>query len=151
MRADQARTYRLEMKTIRIVFILVLAWAAPCWATQQQDQAFDQCARQFRGKIKIRLAPGVISGLVLKKALPDAADMDPSRAFDIKVQVMIDETGTVKCAAGIEGDQELYERSTRTAQQWKFRPYILNGKPVVAESAFYFHYSKGKVEGKFSH
>jgi hypothetical protein len=139
------------MKTIRIVFILVLACAAPCWATQQQDQTFDECAKQFQDKIKIRLAPGVISGLVLEKALPDAADLDPSKDFDVKVKVMIDETGTVKCATGIEGDPELYERSTKTAQQWKFRPYILNGKPVVMESAFYFHYSKGKVEGKFSH
>ena len=93
----------------------------------------------------------MIGGLVLEKALPDAADMDPSKDFNIKVKVMIDETGTVKCAAGIEGDQELYERSTRTAQQWKFRPYMLNGKPIVVESAFYFHFSKGKVEGKFSH
>jgi hypothetical protein len=139
------------MKTIRIVFILVLAWAAPSWATQRQDQTFDECAKQFQDKIKIRVAPGVISGLVLKKALPDAADMDPSKDFDIKVKVMIDETGTVKCAAGIEGDQELYERSARTAQQWKFKPYIVNGKPMVVESAFYFHYSKGKVEGRFSH
>jgi TonB-like protein len=138
------------MKAIRIVFLLVLAWVAPCWV-QQRDQTFDECAKQFQGKIKIRLAPAVISGLVLKEALPDAADMDPSRDFNIKVKVMIDETGTVKCAAGIEGDQELYERSTRTAQQWKFKPYIVNGKPLVVESAFYFHYSKGKVEGKFSH
>jgi hypothetical protein len=133
---------------IYFVFILALACAAPCFAALQ-DQTFDECAAQFQGKTKIRVAPGVIEGLVLKKALPDAADMDPSRAFDIKVQVMIDETVAVKCASGIEGDHELYERSTRTAQQWKFKPYLLNGKPVVVESAFYFHYSRGRVEGNF--
>lgn len=139
----------MTSKRIYFVFILALVCAAPCCAAQQ-DQTFDECARQFQGKMKITVAPGVESGLILKKALPDAADMDPSRKFDIKVKVMIDETGTVQCAAGVEGDQELYERSTRTAKQWQFKPYILNGKPVIVESAFYFHYSKGRVEGNFS-
>ena len=134
---------------IYCVFIMALACAAPCCAAQQQSQAFDECAQQFHGKTKLRVSPGVIGDLVLKKALPDAADMDPSRKFDIKVKVMIDETGAVKCAVGIEGDQEFYERSTRTAKQWQFKPYMLNENPVIVESAFYFHYSKGRVEARF--
>jgi hypothetical protein len=137
------------MKTLRISFILALASAAPCLA-QQQGQTSDGCTPQFRSEARLIIAPGVMQGLLLKKTLPDAADMDPSKDFTIKVMVIIDETGAVKCATGIEGASELYERSARTAQQWKFKPYFLNGKPVVVKSAVYFHFSSGRVEGNFS-
>jgi hypothetical protein len=137
------------MKLISIVFVLVLASAAPCLA-QQQGQTSDGCTPQLRSETRFIIAPGVMQGLLLKKALPDAADMDPSKDFTIKVMVIIDETGAVKCAFGIEGASALYERSARTAQQWKFKPYILNGKPVAVKSAVYFHFSKGRVEGSFS-
>ncbi|HEY2496370.1 MAG TPA: energy transducer TonB [Candidatus Angelobacter sp.] len=136
---------------MQIVFILMLASATSCWAaTQTSDQPFDECAKQFQNKTKIRVSPGVIEGLLLKRALPDAAHIDPSKSSDIKVKIMIDDTGAVKCAAGVEGDPELYERSTKAAEEWKFRPYTLNGNPIVVESALYFHYRNGKVKGNFS-
>jgi hypothetical protein len=137
------------MKLISIVFVLVLASAAPCLA-QQQGQTSDGCTPQFLSETRLIVAPGVMQGLLLKKVLPDAADMDPSKDFTIKVMVIIDETGAVKCAFGIEGGPELYERSARTAQQWKFKPYLLNGRPAAVKSAVYFHFSSGRVEGNFS-
>jgi hypothetical protein len=149
--SSQTQRDILIVTSLRIyfVFILALACAAPCCAAQQ-DQTFDECAAQFQGKTNIRIASGVMEGLLLKKALPDAADMDPSQDFNIKVSIMVDETGAVRCAAGVEGASELYERSARTARQWKFKPYIINGKPAVVASVIYFHYSKGRVEGNFS-
>jgi hypothetical protein len=139
------------MKTMKIALSSMVVITASCLAAAQQSDSFDGCAKQFQGKGKIRVSPGVIEGLVLKKTMPEAVDLRPVRNSNVKVKVMIDETGTVQCAAGIEGDSSLYERSIQAAREWKFRPYILNGQPIVVESAFYFHFNKGKVSAKFSY
>jgi Gram-negative bacterial TonB protein C-terminal len=131
---------------IYCLFILTLVCAAPYCAAQQQDQTFDECARQFQ---RLRVAPKLIGGSSTKTALPDAADMDPSQDFNVKVKVLVDKAGVVRCAVGVDGAPELYERCARTARQWKFQPYFLNGEPIAVESAIYFHFSRGKVEVNF--
>ena len=137
------------MKAIAfILFIVALVGVAPCPAASQPSQSFDKCSQQFKGRT-YRVAPGLIGGLSTKSALPDAADMDPSQDFNVKVKVLIDETGLVRCAAGIEGNSELYERCVRTARQLRFQSYTLNGEPVALESAIYFHFSRGRVEVNF--
>lgn len=141
----------MKMKRMNIALGLIVAIAASFLAAAQQSDHFDECAKQFQSKVKIRVSPGVIQGLVLKKAMPEAADLRSARDSDVKVKVMIDESGAVQCAAGIEGDSALYERSIKAAREWKFKPYVLNGQPIVVESAFYFHFNKGKVSAKFSY
>ncbi|MGZ7057546.1 MAG: energy transducer TonB [Candidatus Angelobacter sp.] len=138
------------MKTIKVVLTMVIA--ACCSSVIAQDkESFDDCSRKVHSTAKMRVSQGVIEGLVKHKALPDASDLRSIKDADVKVKIVIDESGAVACAEGVEGDPVLYPRSVGAARNWKFQPYLLNGKPVVLESSFGFRYDKGKVRATFSH
>ena len=97
----------------------------------------------------IRVSAGVIQGLVQQKVLPDAVDLKSVKNADVRVKVRIDESGNVACAMGDDGDPALFERSESAAKEWKFKPYLVNGKPVIVESVFYFHFiGRRKVAAK---
>jgi outer membrane biosynthesis protein TonB len=136
------------MKPMKILMTLLMLSAGFSVAVAQQE-SFDDCAKRMQGKQKIRVAPGVIQGLVQQKAVPDAADLKSLKNGDVRVKIAIDESGNVVCASGQHGDSALFERSVEAARKWKFKPYLLDGKPLIVESAFYFHFSKGKVTAKF--
>ena len=100
--------------------------------------------------MKLRVSPGVIGGSSVKIVLPDASGLRAVQNSTVKVKVLIDQTGAVRCAIGVEGDSALYQRSSNAALASSFMPYVLNGEPVVVESAVYFHYNRGKVTVAFS-
>jgi Gram-negative bacterial TonB protein C-terminal len=142
------------MNTIKFAVIVFIAASCGSLAAQKSlitpnSESFKACIQPMIGRMTIRVSAGVIRGLVEQKALPDAADLKSVKNADVRVKVRIDESGNVACAMGDDGDTALFERSETAAKAWKFKPYILNGKPVIVESVFYFHFNKGKVVGKF--
>jgi TonB family protein len=46
------------------------------------------------------------------------------------VQVLISETGDVKSVEVLSGEPALTHAAVEAAKQWKFKPYIKNGKPI---------------------
>lgn len=100
---------------------------------------------------KIRVSPGVVQGVVLKKVIPDASDLKSLKNSDVKTTFEIDETGAVAFAQGTEGDPALYDRCINAIKEWRFRPYLLNGHPIIVESYVYFHFNKGKASVLFHH
>jgi hypothetical protein len=148
MNADQKEQEIEKMRPFTFALLMLIV-SSICAFGQQPQESFDDCSRRVQGTEKLRVSSGVIQGLILKQALPDAADLRSIRNSDVKVKLLIDQTGTVQCAAGIDGEPSLYDRSAKAAKEWKFRPYLLNGNPVILESALYFHYHKGKATTKF--
>ena len=142
------------MKKIKLAMIVFLAASCASLAAQSSlmtpnSEPFKACIKPMSGRYTIRVRAGVIQGLVQQKPLPDAADLKSVKNADVRVKVRIDESGNVACAMGDDGDSALFERSETAAKGWKFKPYMVNGKPVIVESVFYFHFNKGKVTAKF--
>jgi TonB-like protein len=134
------------MKPIAVALVILFATGL---ALAQSQSPFGGCVKQTPGNLRIRVSPEVIEGQVIQKALPNASDLKSVKKSDVKVHILIDESGGVACAAGMQGDPALYERSTEAAKKWKFKPYLINGSPVAVDSWFTFHYDKGKVTAKF--
>ncbi len=135
----------------KIKVALTIAIVAGCSSiTAQNTESFDDCSKKVHSSTKMRVSQGVIAGLVKHKAFPDISDLHSNKSADVKVKILIDESGSVACAEGVEGDPALYPRSTEAARNWKFKPYLLNGMPVVLESSFGLHYDRGKVHATFS-
>lgn len=134
--------------TKKTLALLVVAFTCSM-ASAQQAQSFAECSKHLPGTQKIRVSPGVIRILAQRKVLPDASDLKGSKGSNVTLKILIDETGAVACAAASGGHEELYPRSLEAARKWTFKPYLLNGKPIIVEGSFVFHYNKGKVVAQF--
>lgn len=48
----------------------------------------------------------------------------------VTLQAMIDETGHVMNLKAISGNAMLYQPVLQAVQQWSYRPFLMNGRPV---------------------
>lgn len=62
----------------------------------------------------------------------------------VVVKVIISEAGDVEQADVITGDPVLTKPSLEAAKQWKFQPYIQNGKPIKVATRIPFDYDTGE-------
>ncbi|HLM81950.1 MAG TPA: energy transducer TonB [Terriglobales bacterium] len=96
---------------------------------------------------RIRISTGVSEGLAEKKILPDVADLKGAKVDStVIIRVLVDKNGVVRCADPVSGDASLFQRSTEAAQQWRFKPFLLNGQPLIFESQIEFVFKKNKVK-----
>jgi TonB family protein len=60
---------------------------------------------------------------------------------DVVLNVLISETGDVKESSVASGDPDLAQAAIESVKQWKYRPYIIDGKPtpVATRVTFSFH------------
>jgi protein TonB len=59
---------------------------------------------------------------------------------DVLIRIIIDQQGNVSNMAVIRGDPILIESAIKAVKQWKYRPYILNGEAIEAESVVKIQY-----------
>ncbi len=85
-------------------------------------------------------------GLIEKKVVPDISDLKGRRLDStIVVDVILDQDGRVACARAEGNDDVRASRSLDAAKQWKFRPYLLNGKPIPIQRQIVFVFENKKV------
>jgi len=98
---------------------------------------------------RIRVSTGVSERMIDKRVLPDTRDLKGSRVDStVIVRVLIDKKGVVRCADAVHGDASLVQRSIDAAQRWKFRPYTLNGEPIIVETPIEFVFKKDSVKAR---
>jgi hypothetical protein len=51
---------------------------------------------------------------------------------DVQLEFALDETGRVTCVQFEYGQERLQPQALALARQWRFKPYLVNGKPVAA-------------------
>jgi len=94
------------------------------------------------GTNRIRISSGVADSLIRHK-------VDPVYPWDAKVnhitgdvliRIIIDQQGNVSNITVIRGDPILIESAIKAVKQWKYRPYILNGEAIEAESVVKIQY-----------
>ena len=88
----------------------------------------------------------VEQAMVLSRAQPRYPDEAKSKHISgaVALEVLIDPEGNVKSLQAVNGPKELYSAAINCVQQWKFKPYLLNGKAihVRTEIPIYFLLTK---------
>ena len=80
----------------------------------------------------VRVAPSVMeSNLIISRvpAYPESAKAEGVQG-SVVMQVIISTDGLVKHVSVIRGDPRLRSAATDAVYKWRYRPYLLNGRPV---------------------
>ena len=82
--------------------------------------------------------------MVLKKVLPRPPwSSEPAHEKGlVALTVLVDYDGTLKSTSPISGEPVLADVAAHAIHQWQFKPFVLNGEPVQAESRIVMKFSK---------
>ena len=85
---------------------------------------------------RVRVSQGVMQGLLVGIVHPEyPADARAQRIQGIVVlKVLIDKEGNVANVQLITGDPALAPAAIEAVQQWKYKPYLLNGDPIEVDT-----------------
>ena len=85
---------------------------------------------------RVRVASGVVAGLRLHTVQP----IYPPEAKAGRVQgrvilhAIIDKDGRIKSLTVVSGPKELIQAASGAVEQWTYRPYLLEGKPIEVDT-----------------
>jgi protein TonB len=85
---------------------------------------------------RIRVSQGVIAGMMIHKVEPKY----PALAREARIQgqvvlaALISKEGTIHNLQVVSGHPMLIPAALEAVQQWRYRPFLLNGEPVEVES-----------------
>jgi periplasmic protein TonB len=84
----------------------------------------------------VHVEQGVTRGLLIKRVNPKY----PSKAREDGIQgtvvlrAVISKDGDIAELSVVSGDPLLVKSATKAVKQWKYRPYLLGGKPVAVDT-----------------
>lgn len=85
---------------------------------------------------RVRVSAAVAQGLILKKvppAYPDSAKKSHVQG-QVSVNFVIDKDGNVTDVEPKSGPPELVPAALDAVRQWRYRPYVFLGRPVMVDS-----------------
>jgi protein TonB len=91
----------------------------------------------------IRISAGVLSGNLVHKeepVYPEEARTDKVTGV-IVMAATVDDQGKVANLSVVSGPELLRAAALTAARQWKYRPYLLNGRPVFVLSTITINFS----------
>ena len=93
----------------------------------------------------VRLEPGMLEKMTLTRRDPELppipAELEvPATAV---LELVVDKTGSVQNARPVNVHARLQEAAIRAAKEWKFRPYLENGKPAIVLGIITIHFKIG--------
>jgi len=93
----------------------------------------------------IRKAGGVLTGAAIRRVEPTYPPLAKAAHVmgAVVVEITIDEEGSVISANAISGHQLLKGAAVEAAQQWKFKPTLLQGTPVKVVGTITFKFEMG--------
>lgn len=111
----------------KLIFIFLLLIASQTFSAQQT---------------KPKVNKGIVNGSAVNLPKPSypAAAKAVKASGEVKVQVIIDEAGTVVSAKAISGHPLLTQVSEQAALQSKFKPTTLEGKPVQVSGVILYNF-----------
>jgi TonB family protein len=85
---------------------------------------------------RMRISQGVSQTLLLKKVQPAYPVVARQNGVEgsVVLRVTIDTAGIVENVAVVSGDPLLAPSAIAAVKQWKYKPYVLNDKPVKVET-----------------
>ena len=109
----------------KLYFLVLAGFVGLFAAAQTQTEETPQPAR-------LRVSSGVAEGLKIHDVMPEYPKeaRDKGIQGDVILQAMIDRKGNIASLKVAQGDPILAEAAVKAVKQWRYRPYLLNGKPV---------------------
>jgi TonB family protein len=97
-----------------------------------------------------RVSAGVVAGNLVSKVDPVYPDIAKKAHVQgaVVLQAVIAKDGTVKELRLISGPPMLVVSAIQAVQQWKYKPYLLNGEPTEVETTINVNYTFADSEGK---
>lgn len=94
------------------------------------------------GTKRIRISSGVAEGLIRHKVDPVYPQEARKNLItgDVLLRIVIGREGNVTNLEVMQGDPILVKSAVKAVKQWKYRPYILNGEAIEAESTVKIQY-----------
>ena len=85
---------------------------------------------------RVRISSGVAEGSKLHDVQPEYPPVARINHItgDVVLHVLIDREGNISELTLISGDPTLAESAVKAVRQWKYKPYLLNGKPVEVDT-----------------
>jgi len=131
------------MRRIKTAVALLVCCAAV--ASAQDGTAAQPDVQPNRPRM-IRVAGGVMLGLIEHKALPEYPTLALTAGLqgDVIFKILVDETGKILLSEPVDGNPVLVGASVDALRNFRFRPYLLNGSPIRVESQLGFHFTVSK-------
>src|SRR5216683_4243342 len=84
------------------------------------------------GEAPINVAPAVMEANLVLSRVPAYPEVAKAERIEgpVVVQAVISKDGTVDRVHVIEGDRLLRDAASEAVRRWRYKPYLLNGKPV---------------------
>lgn len=91
----------------------------------------------------VNLATHILQGAAILKVQPGYPNAAKQARVQgsVLVQVVIDEAGIVTKATAIKGPSELIPACEAAAKQWRFKPTIVNGRPIRVQGVLTFNFA----------
>ncbi|MFY9908592.1 MAG: energy transducer TonB [Candidatus Sulfotelmatobacter sp.] len=85
----------------------------------------------------VNLPESAVRGLLAQASDPEypAAAKASGQQGSVVLQVLIGPDGTVQDAKFMQGSFAFARTAIDAVKQWRFKPYVMNGRPVAVQSA----------------
>ena len=85
---------------------------------------------------RVRVSQGVAVGLLVKKVDPEYPKELKKKRIQgmVTLKILISKEGDVSKVEPVSGHPELAPLAIDAVKQWKYKPYLLQGEPVMAET-----------------
>ncbi len=125
---------------IAALAILILLYPAAAQAAKVQDQASPSVGQQQTQRPqlpqRIRVSGSVAGGLLVRKVNPVYPPLARQARVSgtVVLRAIIGTDGSIENLTLVSGHPMLAPAAIEAVKQWKYRPYLLNGKPIKVDT-----------------
>jgi protein TonB len=85
---------------------------------------------------RVRVSQGISQGLLVKKVNPEYPEEARRGRIQgtVVVHVIISKAGDITMIEPVSGDPALVPAAIEAVKQWKYKPFLLNGKPFDVDT-----------------
>lgn len=126
---------------LKITMLAVLITGCAVFACAQNDASAPSDSRTNHSQTA-QVSASELTGMVEHKTLPQYPKEAMLKGIqgDVVFKVAVDENGKIVRSEPVEGDPVLVTASKEALQDYRFRPYVVNGTPVAFESKLGYHF-----------
>ena len=94
----------------------------------------------------VKLTSRMMAGMLIKKVAPTYPSLARAEGITgtVLLSTLIGKDGTIMMLKPISGPEELRKAALDAAQKWRYKPYLVNGQPTVAQTTIMLIFNLGR-------